>query len=153
MLKSDMYIAVKYINKDLGMVEVILRSITSKGEVTKTIRGLFSGTTKNRLEILGLLAGLKSYKKPSEIHVYSNSDGLLGPINQRWLSKWAENGWKTTKSLVKNADLWQQVYEDINYMNLTISTEAHEFSKCQEVSLDNFEKWNIKVRKDKEIKK
>lgn len=149
MLESDMFIAVRYINKNIGMCEVILRSITSKGEVTKTIRGIFAGTTKNRLEILGIIAGLKSYKKPCRITVYSNHNNLIGPINNDWLDKWANDGWKTTKGEVKNKDLWQQVYFDDNYKNITVMPDkTNEFTKCQEISLDRYDAWNIKTMQD-----
>jgi ribonuclease HI len=66
-------------------------------------------TTNNRMEIMAAIQGLESLKRPSTVHVYTDSAYLRNGITS-WLAGWKRNGWQTSqKKPVKNADLWQRL--------------------------------------------
>lgn len=53
---------------------------------------------------------LKRMVRPSVIDLTMNEMNVANYINQGWLGKWKENGWKGVKGTeIKHADLWQQV--------------------------------------------
>lgn len=67
-------------------------------------------TTNNRMEILGVVAGLEALKRPCEVEVHSDSQYVVNAINKRWIAGWQRNGWKTSaKKPVKNPDLWARL--------------------------------------------
>lgn len=64
-------------------------------------------TTNNRMELTAAIEALKALKRPSRIHLHTDStyvrDGIM-----RWIKDWKRRGWKTAdKKPVKNVDLWQ----------------------------------------------
>lgn len=66
-------------------------------------------TTNNRMELLGAIEALKALKKPSRVHLHTDSTYVKDGIT-KWINNWKRNGWKTAaKKPVKNADLWQEL--------------------------------------------
>lgn len=66
-------------------------------------------TTNNRMELLAVIQGLETLKRPMAAHVYTDSryvhDGAT-----KYLRGWQRNGWKTAdKKPVKNIDLWERL--------------------------------------------
>ena len=58
---------------------------------------------------MAAIRGLESLTRPSEVHVYTDSQYLRKGITE-WLSLWKRNGWMTMeKKPVKNADLWERL--------------------------------------------
>ena len=80
----------------------------------------FLETTNNRMEILGVINGLKALKEPCEVTVYSDSKYVVDAIEKGWLFQWEENGWRrSNKEPVMNPELW---------MELLVLMEEHEVS-------------------------
>lgn len=72
----------------------------------------FTRTTNNRMEMLGVIEGLKCLKKPCGVDLYTDSQYVAKAIEEKWLANWQKNGWKTAqKKAVKNKDLWQEMAE------------------------------------------
>lgn len=72
----------------------------------------YKQTTNNRMELLGVITGLEALKVPCEVEVYSDSKYVIDAFNQKWVESWIKNGWRTsTKSPVKNIDLWKRLIE------------------------------------------
>lgn len=78
--------------------------------------GKFEHTTNNKMELQGVIHGLKVvltrglgiYKK---IHVNSDSKYVLQGI-QTWIHGWKKNNWRTAaKAPVMNQELWQELDE------------------------------------------
>ena len=68
-------------------------------------------TTNNKMELQGVIEGLKALKEPCEVKIISDSKYVVQGINE-WLSGWIKNNWKTaTKQPVKNKELWQEYVE------------------------------------------
>ena len=76
------------------------------------MRELYGGepaTTNNRMEIMAAIRGLECLTRPSNVHVYTDSQYLRNGI-MTWIKSWKRNGWKTAdKKPVKNVDLWQRL--------------------------------------------
>ncbi|TDE86260.1 ribonuclease HI [Deinococcus sp. S9] len=67
-------------------------------------------TTNNRMELLGLLEGLKVLKRPCQVRVVTDSQYLRKAFTDGWILKWQRNGWKTAGGEpVKNQDLWEEL--------------------------------------------
>lgn len=77
----------------------------------KELSGGEDNTTNNRMELKGVIEGLKALKEPCDVHITSDSTYVVKGINE-WLSSWIKNGWKSsTKKPVKNDDLWKEYAE------------------------------------------
>jgi len=60
-------------------------------------------TTNNRMELMGVIEGLRALKEPCEVEVISDSSYVVKGINE-WLANWVKRDFKK----VKNPDLWQE---------------------------------------------
>lgn len=93
-----------------GTIVKYLDETTKKVTKVQEFAEGFPATTNNRMEMLGTIIGLESLTRPSNVTVTSDSSYLVKAINQKWLDKWKENGWKTsTGTAVKNIDLWKRL--------------------------------------------
>ena len=86
-------------NPGFGGLGTILRyngkqKILSGGEVH---------TTNNRMELTGVIEGLRALKEPCEVEVISDSNYVVKAINE-WLFGWVKKEFKN----VKNVDLWME---------------------------------------------
>lgn len=66
----------------------------------KAISGAVPNTTNNRMEITAPLEGLKALKKPCDVHIYTDSQYVIGTMTK---------GWKRRK----NNDLWDQLDQQV----------------------------------------
>ncbi len=67
-------------------------------------------TTNNRMELLGVIAGLEALKRPCSVTVHSDSQYVVNAFNQHWVEGWLKRGWKNAKKEpVKNVDLWKRL--------------------------------------------
>jgi len=65
-------------------------------------------TTNNRMELMGLLEGLRALRRPSRVAVHTDSAYIEKAVAEGWLTRWQSNGWKTAaKKDVANRDLWE----------------------------------------------
>lgn len=60
-------------------------------------------TTNNRMELRGVIEGLKALKEPCDVEVISDSSYVIKGINE-WLEGWIKRDFKK----VKNPDLWRE---------------------------------------------
>ena len=60
-------------------------------------------TTNNRMELRGVIEGLKLLKEPCDVEVISDSSYVVKAINE-WLDTWVKKDFKK----VKNIDLWKE---------------------------------------------
>lgn len=68
-------------------------------------------TTNNRMELMGAIQALEALTRPCKIVLYTDSQYVRTGI-ATWLAQWKARGWRTsTKSEVKNADLWRRLDE------------------------------------------
>lgn len=76
------------------------------GEVEKIIRGGEKHTTNNRMELLGVIEGLRALKEPCNVTIISDSSYVIRGINE-WIGGWVKRNF----AKVKNPDLWLQYLE------------------------------------------
>ncbi|MCR4689200.1 MAG: ribonuclease HI [Saccharofermentans sp.] len=85
-------------------------AILMAGGHTKELSGGEPDTTNNRMELMGVISGLKALKFPCKVTVYSDSAYIVNAFNQNWIEKWIRNGWKNSaKAPVANTDLWKEL--------------------------------------------
>jgi len=89
-------------NPGPGGYGVILRF----GESERELSGAYEHTTNNRMELLGVIEGLRALKEPCEVDVISDSSYVVKGINE-WLTNWIKKDFKK----VKNPDLWRDYIE------------------------------------------
>ena len=96
-------------NPGAGGWGVLLRYGTHEKE-------LFGGeaqTTNNRMELTAVLSGLKTLNRPCDVVICTDSQYVKNGM-ESWIHSWKKNGWKTAgRQPVKNADLWQQLDEQV----------------------------------------
>ncbi|MCY4419259.1 MAG: reverse transcriptase-like protein [Cytophagales bacterium] len=102
-----------HINPGPGGYGAILK--TDAGE--KIIQEDFSFTTNNRMELMGVLSGIRELKKTSsEIHIYSDSKYVVNAIREGWVWKWKAKHFKKKK----NKDLWTEYIRLSEGMNISL---------------------------------
>lgn len=80
------------------------------GEKELVLSGHETETTNNRMELHGLLEGLRALKRPCQVKVITDSQYLRKAFTDGWILNWQRNGWKTaSKEPVKNQDLWEEL--------------------------------------------
>ena len=94
-----------------GGYGTILKFIDSRGqEHLKEISAGYKRTTNNRMELMGVIAGLEALKRPCEVTVYTDSQYVVNAFNRHWIDSWRKKGWKKSdKTPVKNVDLWERL--------------------------------------------
>jgi len=76
------------------------------GKHEREYSGRSSNTTNNRMELLGVIEGLKLLKEPCEVTIVSDSSYVVKGINE-WLDGWQKRAFKR----VKNPELWREYIE------------------------------------------
>jgi len=76
------------------------------GDVERIVRGHEAHTTNNRMELRGVIEGLRALKEPCKVSIISDSSYVVNAING-WLENWVKKNFKN----VKNVDLWQAYLE------------------------------------------
>lgn len=76
----------------------------------KEMCGYEESTTNNRMELAGLIEGLRAIRsKKGTVKVYSDSVYVLRGASQ-WMHAWKKKGWKTAQgSEVLNQELWEEL--------------------------------------------
>ena len=70
----------------------------------------YQKTTNNRMELMGVIAGLEALNRPCRVFLYSDSQYVVNAFNQNWIDGWIRKNWVTSrKEAVKNIDLWKRL--------------------------------------------
>ncbi len=84
----------------------------------KKISGSEKNTTNNRMELLAPINALKQVERNKEIQIYTDSQYVKLGITE-WINTWIKNNWQTSKKEdVKNKDLWIELYDLNNSLNI-----------------------------------
>ena len=112
-----------------GHYVCVLEYITATGKsCTLNVMGSERDTSRQRLELVALLAAVRRMTKPSKIRVFTQYSGLLAPVKNGWLKQWQENGFQTVKGEpVKNADLWKELSELLEKHMIHEEHQEHEY--------------------------
>jgi len=75
----------------------------------KELWGGETDTTNNRMELMAVIRALEALKRPSRVHITTDSQYLKHGITA-WIARWKRNGWRTAdRKEVKNRDLWERL--------------------------------------------
>ena len=86
----------------------------------KEISEGFRETTNNRMELMGVIAGLEALLKPCRVDVWSDSQYVIKAFNDHWIDGWKKRGWKKADGKpVLNEELWKR---------LLLAAEPHEIT-------------------------
>lgn len=107
------------------------------------LSGGFRRTTNNRMEILGVIVGLKAVPEPdTRITVYSDSKYVVDMINGGYVEKWRQNGWTRNrgKDAALNPDLWEQMLNlcrdrAVTFVWVRGHAENKENTRCDELAV------------------
>jgi len=90
--------------------------------IGKWLSGGLLESTNNRMELTGVIEGLKALKVPANVTIYSDSQYVTEGIGAwksgqavpplGWLPKWVKNDWMRTRdnTPVMNKDLWELLH-------------------------------------------
>ena len=93
-------------NPGPGGYGVVLRF----GTVEKELSGGEANTTNNRMELMGVIAGLSALKEPCAVTLTTDSRYVVDSITKGWVYGWKRKGWiKSDKKPALNVDLWEQL--------------------------------------------
>jgi len=80
------------------------------GAHERELSGGEHATTNNRMELMGVIEGLRALVRPCRVRVHLDSSYVIDAFTKGWLVSWRRNGWRTAaKQPVKNRELWEQL--------------------------------------------
>jgi ribonuclease HI len=126
-----------------GGYGVILHYTDPKGNLHESTRSAgYKKTTNNRMELMGVIAGLESLNRPCDVEIVSDSKYVTDAFNQDWIGSWIKNGWKKSdKKPVLNTDLWKRLLEAKAPHNVTFTwVKGHndhpENERCDKMAVE-----------------
>ena len=76
----------------------------------KELSAGYQKTTNNRMELMGVIAGLEALNRPCQVEIISDSAYVVKAFTENWIEGWIKKGWKRGKNEpVKNVDLWKRL--------------------------------------------
>ena len=84
-------------------------AILSYGKAVRELSGGEAETTNNRMELMGVIEGLRALKEKCAVELFSDSQYIVNALNNGWLRDWKRRGWKRRDGELKNAELWQEL--------------------------------------------
>ena len=85
-------------------------AILSYNGLEKELSGGEDKTTNNRMELTGVIMGLKALKEPCIVELYSDSKYVIDALEKGWAWGWKKRGWvKSDKKPALNPDLWEEL--------------------------------------------
>ncbi|MBZ0275288.1 MAG: ribonuclease HI [Anaerolineae bacterium] len=97
-------------------------AVLSYGDHRKVLSGSTAGTTVNAMELTAAVNGLKALKQANQtVTLVTDSQYLARGVNE-WLPDWIGRGWLTSsKQLVANRDLWEQLQALLGVHTVTVT--------------------------------
>ena len=116
-------------------------TILRYGNKEKVVSGGEEMTTNNRMELLGVIEGLRALNMPCRVEIVSDSSYVVRGINE-WLDNWVKKDFKK----VKNPDLWKD-YLEVSKQHSVKATwvKGHagheENERCDQIAREEAEKF------------
>ena len=93
-------------NPGAGGYGVVLRY---KG-IEKELSGGDESTTNNRMELMGVIAGLSALKEQCSVTLTTDSKYVVDSITKGWVYAWKKKNWiKSDGNKALNVDLWEKL--------------------------------------------
>lgn len=105
--------------------------ITKNGKIIKKLYQGYNNTTNNRMELMGVLAGLKYFQTSEKIKIYSDSQYIVNSINNKHVFKWFEE----KDFSKKNLDIWHDIVDLLEFHDVSLEwVKGHANNKGNELS-------------------
>ena len=76
----------------------------------RELSGGEAATTNNRMELMGVIEGLRALKEPCSVDLWSDSRYVIDALEKGWAVRWRKNGWmRSKKEEAKNSELWEEL--------------------------------------------
>lgn len=138
-------------NPGPGGFGVVMKYQTQRKEISEGYRL----TTNNRMELLAVIVGLESIKKPGiPVIVYSDSKYVVDAINLGWVFGWVKKGFKDKA----NPDLWKRflgIYPKHQVKFVWVKGHASnvENNRCDELAVAASKGKHLHIDKEYELLK
>lgn len=97
-------------NPGPGGYGTVIHYVNPEGRLfVKELSQGYIKTTNNRMELMGVIAGLEALNRPCEVMVITDSKYVVNAFNQHWIEGWIRKDWKRGSEPVKNVDLWKRL--------------------------------------------
>ena len=112
----------------------------------RVISGYEAETTNNRMEMLSVIKGLSALKESCDVEIYSDSEYVVENMNLKRVYEWKNKGWKTSsKSAVKNVDLWEQILElcgkhQVKFIKVLGHSDNEYNNRCDKIAVAEYKK-------------
>jgi ribonuclease HI len=122
-------------NPGPGGYGVILRY----GEKSMELSGFAPHTTNNRMELTGVIEGLRRLRRPCRVKVITDSNYVVKGMTQ-WIAGWIRRNWvNSQKKPVQNRDLWEELLDlskphKIDWVWIAGHTGHKENERCDELA-------------------
>lgn len=120
-------------------------TILRYGGHEKELSGYEPQTTNNRMELIAVIVGLETLKRPCRVHLTTDSQYVMKGITE-WIDGWVRRGWKNSqKKEVANRDLWERLHElckkhDVEWCWVRGHTGHEENERCDELARREIER-------------
>ena len=114
----------------------------------KELSGGEKDTTNNRMELTGVIMGLRALKEPCVVELYSDSKYVIDALQKGWVYGWKKRGWvKSDKKPALNADLWEQLLtliarHEMHYHWVKGHAENPKNNRCDELAVSQWKLLN-----------
>jgi len=110
-------------------------------DTERIVRGGEAHTTNNRMELRGVIEGLKALKEPCDVLVVSDSTYVLKGMVE-WLPNWIKKNFKG----IKNPDLWKEYIDVSQKHNITTQwvkghSDHSENERCDTIAKEEAQKY------------
>ena len=116
------------------------------GSYRKELSQGFRLTTNNRMELLGVIEGLKAIKKRDiPVKIYSDSSYVVNAVNNGWLKSWVSKD----LSKKKNSDLWglflnvSQTFSSLEFIWIKGHAGHPENERCDRLAVEASQRGDI----------
>ena len=112
----------------------------------RSLSGGVRETTNNRMELTAAIEGLRALREPCEVTLHSDSRYLVDAVNLGWLKGWREAGWRRGKEELKNADLWQRLWDLLQAQDVTFEWvrghNGHDYNeRCDKLACEEADRF------------
>ena len=129
-------------NPGPGGYGVVLKYGSYRKELSQGVRL----TTNNRMELLGVIEGLKAIKKREiPVKIYSDSSYVVNAVNNGWLKSWVSKD----LSKKKNSDLWglflnvSQTFSSLEFIWIKGHAGHPENERCDRLAVEASQRGDI----------
>ena len=112
----------------------------------KELSGGEESTTNNRMELTGVIMGLRALKEPCNVELYSDSKYVIDALQKGWVYGWKKRGWiKSDKKPALNSDLWEELLSLIAQHTVTYHwvkghAENPKNNRCDQLAVSEWKK-------------